>query len=972
MATDFTYGGKQIVSGGPFKPNEKDMPSDARTRVDCYADIATIPNPYVGLKITVKVDETNNNKMTDYIVKSLKANSLGIANSLIDEVVRYVDYLGVNTSGSSGGGLTTEQAQHLQTAYLHSQSTHVQASDIPSLEGYATETFVTNNYASKNHNHSEYASSSHRHDASEIDNLPSGGSVSQEDINTAVNKYLTEHPVQSGATAEQAAQIQANKTAIGDSSSGLIKDVEDLKTKGSLSSEDLEKLSPYYTGTTLADILVEIYNMINNSSTRIPVESVVLNRKILTINKGDTYQLKATVLPDSATNKAIIWETNAPSIISIENGLVSALEVGVATITCSSVENNDIKDTCSVTVEIIETVKEGLLFSFDAEDGSNELSSTSLPNRVEGSSATLTLNGLTYSSGSGFEEGGISFDNNSNAVIKNIGLTDFTTDYTLDVEVKKNIYNNNEWDKIGFARESNENIIEYNCMQFSGVDSFEARVNDVRTSLTFSSGIKTAPGITDNRLIITLRRKGLDGSLFINGIHMATTTASTIKNITNTITIGGNNSISGINGVFYSAKMYNKALTDEEIKQNHKYILNKKRVEIEDLPIININGDISGVLADSTSTVSATALVSINGTSNDFNNKYAKIKIQGNSSARYPKKNLSIKLYDDELCTIKFKTILKDGWINTNKYHVKANFVDPSQARNIVCVQNIKKGWKEQLPGDALGVIDGFLVKVYNNDKYLGLYTINLSQEAKLFGVDETNPAQRVLRAEQNIPNSVCSFRALDNISIYWEDRIEETNLDRTSLQTLIEWVMSCSGDTNKFKSECSQHFNINHLLDYYIWVYFLAGVDSLAKNMTMATYDGRIWYIIPYDMDATLGNNWNGKVNFISPSIACPSEYQCTDSLLFELTSAAFEEEIKNRYAELRKTRICEEGIIKDFKVFTKDINDLRFEDALPNSVHEEAAYNLNRNYNKSITPTTDWFKKRILYCDPIFDYTE
>ena len=103
MATDFSYGGKQIVSNGPLKPNGKDMPSDARTRVDCYADIATIPNPYVGLKITVKVDETNDNKMTDYIVKSLKANSIGVANSLIDEVVRYADYLGVSSGGSSYG-----------------------------------------------------------------------------------------------------------------------------------------------------------------------------------------------------------------------------------------------------------------------------------------------------------------------------------------------------------------------------------------------------------------------------------------------------------------------------------------------------------------------------------------------------------------------------------------------------------------------------------------------------------------------------------------------------------------------------------------------------------------------------------------------------------------------------------------------------------------------------------------------------
>ena len=74
MTTDFTYGKKQIVSGGPFKPSGKDMPVDARTRVESYADIASIPNPHIGLKITVKVDETNNNKMTDYIVIAVPAS----------------------------------------------------------------------------------------------------------------------------------------------------------------------------------------------------------------------------------------------------------------------------------------------------------------------------------------------------------------------------------------------------------------------------------------------------------------------------------------------------------------------------------------------------------------------------------------------------------------------------------------------------------------------------------------------------------------------------------------------------------------------------------------------------------------------------------------------------------------------------------------------------------------------------------
>lgn len=135
MSTDFDYGGKQIVISGPIKPSGKDMPSDARTRVESYADIASIPNPHVGLKITVKVDETNNNKMTDYIVKSLKANSSGIANMAINEVVRYVDYLGVSSSGGgtsagTGEGLTTEQAQQLQTAYTHSQSKHVTMDEV--------------------------------------------------------------------------------------------------------------------------------------------------------------------------------------------------------------------------------------------------------------------------------------------------------------------------------------------------------------------------------------------------------------------------------------------------------------------------------------------------------------------------------------------------------------------------------------------------------------------------------------------------------------------------------------------------------------------------------------------------------------------------------------------------------------------------------------------------------------------------
>lgn len=105
MTTDFTYGNKTITTSGPTKPATKNSPGDVRTRVQTYADISTIPMPYIGMPIVVLTDETNGNKMTEYRVKSLKANALGVQDTVVNEVVRLKDFLEISNS-SSGTGLT--------------------------------------------------------------------------------------------------------------------------------------------------------------------------------------------------------------------------------------------------------------------------------------------------------------------------------------------------------------------------------------------------------------------------------------------------------------------------------------------------------------------------------------------------------------------------------------------------------------------------------------------------------------------------------------------------------------------------------------------------------------------------------------------------------------------------------------------------------------------------------------------------
>lgn len=145
MATDFTNNNTTINTSGGFKPTTKNTPLDVRTRVNTKADIDSIPNPFVGMKIIVLQDETNGQQMTEYVVTSLKANSLGVADTKVNEVVLTKDFLGV----SSGSGMTSEQVQQLNTAYTHSQTPHVQQSDIPTKTSqlqndtsYVTEDYV--------------------------------------------------------------------------------------------------------------------------------------------------------------------------------------------------------------------------------------------------------------------------------------------------------------------------------------------------------------------------------------------------------------------------------------------------------------------------------------------------------------------------------------------------------------------------------------------------------------------------------------------------------------------------------------------------------------------------------------------------------------------------------------------------------------------------------------------------------------
>ncbi len=84
-------------------------------------------------------------------------------------------------------------------------------------------------------------------------------------------------------------------------------------------------------------------------SVTIPVTGVSLSLTELSLEKGRTATLTATVAPSDATNKKVTWSSNNTAVATVEEGTVTAVSGGTATITVTT-EDGSHTATCEVTV----------------------------------------------------------------------------------------------------------------------------------------------------------------------------------------------------------------------------------------------------------------------------------------------------------------------------------------------------------------------------------------------------------------------------------------------------------------------------------------------------------------------------------------------------------------------------------------------------------------------------------------------
>lgn len=98
-------------------------------------------------------------------------------------------------------------------------------------------------------------------------------------------------------------------------------------------------------GKTTAECTVKVFVM---------AEKVTLNSTSLTMQKGQTFTFKATVLPENTSEKTVTWSSSDETVATVDkNGKMTTLEAGTAVIRATNTDG--IYGECTVTVKVNST-----------------------------------------------------------------------------------------------------------------------------------------------------------------------------------------------------------------------------------------------------------------------------------------------------------------------------------------------------------------------------------------------------------------------------------------------------------------------------------------------------------------------------------------------------------------------------------------------------------------------------------------
>lgn len=329
-----------------------------------------------------------------------------------------------------------------------------------------------------------------------------------------------------------------------------------------------------------------------------------------------------------------------------------------------------------------------------------------------------------------------------------------------------------------------------------------------------------------------------------------------------------------------------------------------------------------------------------------FTASNVQIDVQGTSSQYYPRKNFKFKLKGgltmSESGEEKEAYPLRPGGIPAKVFCTKADFAESSGTHNTgmaVIADKLLKDMNILVPPQKTNnkvrtTIDGFPICIFHRAtsdadiEFVGKYNFNYDKGAEeTFGFAEGDESWEF----RNNTSDRVLFKSADFTGTDWTNDFEARYPDDdtinaeyeagtrkpVNLMAIMEWVVSTANDTDKFKAEVADHFDLNNLLSYYLFTELFAMVDQRAKNMFLTRYaaDGK-WRFILYDNDTCLGINNEGLISFgynveYHDKIGTLNVWNGEGSVLWKNVETCFLAEIEAMYKDIRSKGYLSYGYV-------------------------------------------------------------
>ena len=342
------------------------------------------------------------------------------------------------------------------------------------------------------------------------------------------------------------------------------------------------------------------------------------------------------------------------------------------------------------------------------------------------------------------------------------------------------------------------------------------------------------------------------------------------------------------------------------------------------------------------------------------------IRHRGSFSTHFPKRSFDLEFWVDA-DERKTQDVSFGGLREDDDWVLDALYNEPMRVNSYVAHKvwlDLHVPYYQDREEKARAGADVQLVEAFYDDSYYGVYLLSEQVDRKQLQLrkfrDGEIGGELYKGAQWTGATRLAARPALptqrQDAYAGWEVKYPDATdvIDWTRLYDLLGFTSKASDEG--FAAEVADHFVLDNIIDYFLFVNAAGLIDNTGKNTYLARYQqGEPYFYVPWDLDVSFGNTYDGKR-------MTDTEFWATNHLLnrlIDLDPGDFTARLCDRYRVLRSTLLTTEVL--------QDRLDQAYRYLLNNGVYarEQARWRNARYDQNQVDFTQGFIRDRMAYLD-------